>query len=286
MDNLRGIALMIAGMAAFACGDLFLKLAVAHVPLPQVVLIQSVGGIFIFLPIALARGETVLSPVLRTPPVIIRNLGEVLAVVAITIGIASSELSTASALMQTLPLVVMLGAVVFLGERVGWRRWGSVLVGLIGVLIIVRPGGGVEPGLIAILIGVLGLAARDLATRATDVGTSSIVLAVYSFSAILPVALLWLWWNGGATWPSPQGWWPLIAMTASVAVAFFLVTASLRKGEVSVIIPFRYSRLLFAVLLAMLFLGERPDAYVFLGSALIIGSGLFALWRERHRRAT
>ena len=276
---------MIGGMAAFACGDLFLKLAVLHIPLPQVVLIQSIGGVLIFLPIALSRGEKVITPVLTTAPVIIRNLGEVLAVVAITIGLAASELSTASALMQTLPLVAMLGAVLFLGERVGWRRWASVVVGLIGVLIVIRPVGGIEPGLVAILIGVLGLAARDIATRATDLGTSSVVLAVYSFTAVFPVAVIWLLWSGGAIWPPLAGWLPVLAMTVSVALAFFLVTAALRKGEVSVIIPFRYTRLLFAMLLAIAFLGEQPDRYVLIGSVLIIGSGLYALWREQKRRS-
>lgn len=286
LDNLRGIALMVAGMAAFACGDLFLKLAVLHVPLPQVVLIQAIGGVLIFLPIALWKGEPIITSALTTTPVIIRNLGEVLAVVAITVGLANSDLSTASALMQTLPLVAMLGAVVFLGEKVGWRRWASVLVGLVGVLIVVRPAGGIELGLVAILIGVLGLAARDIATRATDLGTSSVVLAVYSFTAVLPVAIVWLYFAGGAIWPTLDGWLPILAMTASVALAFFLVTAALRKGEVSVIIPFRYTRLLFAMVLATVVLGERPDRFVYIGSILIIGSGLYALWREQRRRAT
>lgn len=272
---------MIGGMAAFACGDLFLKLAVAHVPLSQVVLTQAVGGVLIFLPLALARGDKVISAVLKTRPVIIRNLGEVLAVIFMTLGLAQSELSKAAALMQTLPLIAILGAVVFLGERVGWRRWASVLVGLVGVMIIIRPASGIEPGLIYVLIGVLGLTARDLATRATDQGTSSVVLAVYSFAFVLPVAALWLWLAGGPVPAAPFVWGLLAAMTVSVALAFFLVTAALRQGEVSVIIPFRYTRLLFVTALAMVFLGERPDALVYLGAALIIGSGLYALWRER-----
>ena len=285
MDNLRGIFLMIGGMAAFACGALFLKLAVLQVPLPQVVLVQAIGGVLIFLPLALLRGEKVLSPVLTTRPVIIRNLGEVLAVVFITIGLSLSELAKAAALMQTLPLIAVLGAVVFLGERPGWRRWSSLLIGFLGVLIIVRPAGGIEPGLIAVLIGVLGLTARDLATRAVDPNTSSIVLAVYSFAFVVPVSILWLLWDGSALWPDADAWALLLAMTLAVALAFFLVTAALRKGEVSVIIPFRYTRLVFATLLAIAVLGERPDLYVYIGSALIIGSGLYALWRERLPRS-
>lgn len=272
---------MIAGMAAFACGDLFLKLSVLQVPLPQVVLTQAIGGVAIFLPIALLRRERILTPVLVSKPVVIRNLGEVLAVVFITIGLSLSELAKAAALMQTLPLIAVLGAVVFLGERPGWRRWTSVAVGLVGVLIVLRPTGGLDPGLVAILVGVLGLACRDLSTRAVDPGTSSIVLAIYSFACVVPVAALWLVWDARALWPSPSAWGLLLAMTLAVALAFFLVTAALRKGEVSVIIPFRYTRLVFATALAMVFLGERPDVYVYLGSALIIGSGLYALWRER-----
>ncbi|MEL7107075.1 MAG: DMT family transporter [Pseudomonadota bacterium] len=286
MDNFRGIVLMICGMAAFACGDLFLKLSVLQVPLPQVVLVQALGGAAIFLTLAVARGERIWSRVLTTRPVVIRNLGEVLAVVFITIGLSLSDLAKASALMQTLPLIAVLGAVVFLGERPGWRRWTSVAVGLLGVLIVLRPTAGLDPGLVAILVGVLGLAARDLSTRAVDPGTSSVVLAAYSFASVIPVAGIWLVWDGRALWPTPGAWALLLAMTLAVALAFFLVTAALRKGEVSVIIPFRYTRLVFAMLLAIVFLGERPDLYVYLGSALIIGSGLYALWREHAVRAS
>lgn len=276
---------MIAGMAAFAVGDLLLKLAVQHIPLPQVVLTQSIGGTVIFLTVALARREQVLTPAILSRPIVIRNLGEVFAVIFMTIGIAASELSTAAALMQILPLVAVLGAVVFLGERVGWRRWASVFVGFLGVLIIVRPAGGIEPGLIAILIGVLGLAARDLSTRLADQNTSSLVLAVYSFAAIVPVGVIWLLFVGGAGWPNLVVWAILAGLTLSVAAAIFFLTVALRSGEVSAIIPFRYTRLIFVTGLAIVFLGERPDRYVFLGGALIIGSGLYALWRERQAKA-
>ncbi|MEM9707889.1 MAG: DMT family transporter [Pseudomonadota bacterium] len=280
-SNIRGIALMTAGMAAFAVGDLFVKLTALRIPLPQVVLVQALGGLAIFLVLSWAKSVRLRSPLIWTRPVQIRCWAEIVAALGITTGLAYSELSTAAALMQVLPIFAMVGAVVFLGERVGWRRWASVAVGLLGVLVIIRPDGGIEPGLLAILIGVVGLTARDLATRAVDPGASSLALSVYSFAALAPVAAIWLLMWGG--------WQPvdlvtglmLATMTLSVAFAFFMVTASLRDGEVSAIIPFRYTRLLFALLLAFAILGERPDGAVFLGGALIIGSGLYALLRER-----
>ena len=286
MENLRGIALMIGGMAAFAVVDLMIKLASRTVPLAEIVLVQAVGGFTIFLALTLRWGHRILSPAFLTRPVLIRNAGEIVAVVGMTSGVALAELSTATALMQVLPLVVMLGAVLFLGETVGWRRWLSVVLGFVGVLMVLRPGGGIEPGLLWVLFGVAGLAARDVSTRAIDAGTSSLVLSVYSFGSIVPVALIWVAVSGNAIWPSASAASYLAVMVVAVSFAYFLVTAALRQGEVSAIIPFRYTRLVFAMVLAVALLGERPDIWVIGGALLIIGSGLYALLRERAPRRT
>lgn len=277
---------MVAGMAAFAFGDLFLKLAVLHMPIAQLVLAQSIIGLMIYVPIALVRREKVWTRALTSKPIMIRNSGEALGAMAMTVGLATSELSIAAALMQTLPLVAVIGAALFLGERIGWRRWASVIVGFIGVLIIIRPDGGIDPGHIAILIGVVGLTARDLGTRASDAGTSSLVLGIYSFGAVLPIGIVWLWLAGGPVSTGREGLIPLLSMSVMVTLAIFLVTAALRKGDVSVIIPFRYSRLLFAMILAVLVLEETVDHWVLFGAALVIGSGLYTLIRERRKRLT
>ena len=276
---------MVFGMAWFALGDLFFKLAVVRMPLPQAVLVSSAGGFLIFLAIALVRRHRVIRSAFFAPPVVLRNVTEVIGAIGITTGLALTELSTASALMQMVPLVAMVFAAMFLGEQVGWRRWTSVLVGFFGVLIILRPAAGLDPGGIAILIGVVALAGRDVATRRVDPDVSSVTLAVYSFGAIIPFGVGWTLIHGAPTAPDATGWAILAGVTVSVALAFFLVTAALRKGEVSVIVPFRYTRLLFAMILAVSILGETPDIWVFLGGALIIGSGLYALWRERAVRS-
>lgn len=280
-DNLRGIALMALAMAVYAGGDLFTKLAVARVPLPEVVLATSLGGVLIFLPLALARGHPLLTRAAFSGPVLVRGGAQVVAMVSMTAGLSLAELSTATALMQTVPLVAMLGATLFLGERVGWRRWLSVAVGITGVLVILRPAGGVEPGHLFILLGVLALAARDLATRRSDAAIPSLVLSVYSFGTVAPVAALWLVVNGGAVWPDAGASGLLLGATLGTAAGFFLVTAAHREGEVSAISPFRYTRLIIALVLSVTILGERPDLWVLLGAAMIIGSGLYALMRER-----
>jgi len=213
-----------------------------------------------------------------------RNVGEIVAAIGMTSGVALAELSTASARMQVLPLTVMMAAAVFLGEKVGWRRWVSVFLGFIGVLIVLRPAAGVEPGLLWVLFGIAGLTARDVSTRAIDAGTSSLVLSVYSFGSIVPVALLWLVLSGGAVWPTAHAAALLAIMVLAVSLAIFMVTAALRQGEVSAVAPFRYTRLVFAILLAITFLGERPDLWVAAGALLIIGSGLYALLREQALR--
>ncbi len=272
---------MTGGMAAFALGDFFLKLVFVTLPVPQVVFVFASGSAMIFTAVALLRGERLLDRRALSGVVALRCAAEVVAALSITTGLALSPLSTATALLQAVPLVAMAGAALVLGERVGWRRWASAAVGLLGVVVILRPAGGIAPGLLLVLLGVLALAARDLATRRTDPGLSSVVLSVYTFISLSLAAGLWTAFGTTPVRPDSAALALLAAITLSVALASFLVTASLRQGEVSVIVPFRYTRLLFALVLAVAFLGERPDGLVYFGAALVIGSGLYALWREQ-----
>lgn len=286
MENLRGIALMTGGMAAFATGDLFIKLGVETMPLAQIIFVSSLGGLMVFLALALRMRARLIDRAFLSRPIMIRNGAEVFSVFCMTTGLSMSELATATALMQAVPLAALAGAVIFLRERVGWRRWASVGVGMAGVLVIMRPASGIEPGLVFILLGVFGLAARDLSTRASNQAISSVVLSVWSMACLSAATLAWMLVTGGAVVPTRADALLLLSLTVAASFAFFLVTASMRQGEVSAIIPFRYTRLLFALFLATVFLGERPDTWVYVGAAMIIGSGLYALLRERARVRT
>jgi drug/metabolite transporter (DMT)-like permease len=282
MTNLRGILLMVAAMAGFAVEDALIKAAAATVPVGQILLLLGIGGTAVFGTLARLQGARLVTRVVLTRPVMVRNATEMLGTMAFITAIAMSPLSTVSAILQATPLAVTLGAALFLGAEVGWRRWTAILVGFAGVLIIVRPGAaGVDTGAILAVFGVFMLAARDLATRATPASVPSTVIATYGFASVIPAGAILLAVSGGALVPETRALL-LIAAALTIGVfAYYGIIAAMRLGEIAVVTPFRYSRLVFAVAIGMAFFGERPDLYTYLGAALIIGSGLYSLLRER-----
>ncbi len=284
-DNLRGAILMTIGMAGFALEDMFIKLLSDTVPVGQVLALLGVGGAVTFGVIARRQGSALLSPALLTPPVLFRNAGEVLGTTGFVLGFVLASLSVASAILQATPLVVTLGAALFLGAQVGWRRWAAIAVGFSGVLLIVRPGlAGFEPASLFAVMGMLGLATRDVATRAVPATVTSYQLSSWAFALMCPTGLAMMAVMG--TPPVLPGPTQLGLLAAGLAVgvsAYYALVAAMRVGEIPVVTPFRYTRMIFALVIAMAVFGERPDALTYAGAAIIIAAGLFTLWRETRR---
>ncbi|MGQ0565456.1 MAG: DMT family transporter [Gemmobacter sp.] len=283
--NLRGAVWMVAAMAGFAVEDLLLKIVARTMPVGQILMIFGLGGALAFALLARMRGERVLHPAALSHPVIIRAGFEVTGRLFYTLAIALTPLASASAILQATPLVVVAGAALIFGETVGWRRWTAILVGFAGVLVILRPGlDGFSWLSILAVIGLIGFAGRDLATRAAPPVLGSLTLGVYGFAAMVPAGAVLLAWTGGAVVP---GWAmaALLGVTTGIGVAaYFALTLAMRTGEVSAVTPFRYTRLVFALILATVFLAERPDGWTLAGAALIVGSGLYTLARTNRRR--
>lgn len=284
-ENLRGILWMIAAMAGFALEDAFIKLAAGTLPLGPVVAVFGLGGCLFFAGLTRARGLALFPPAARSRPVLWRAVFEVVGRAGYFLGITLTPLSNASAILQASPLFVTLGAALFFGEQVGWRRWSAIAVGFAGVLIVLRPGlDGFTPASIFTLIGTLGFAARDLGTRAAPRSLSNLHLATYGFAVLVPTGLV----LGLFTGPIP----PLEARPVAFVGAatlfgiagYYSITAAMRLGEVGAVTPFRYTRLLFAIGLGMVIFGERPDALTLLGGAVIVASGLYTILRSARRR--
>ncbi len=286
MENLRGSLLMTAAMLGFAIEDMFIKFLTASVPLGMVLVYLGTGGAVVFAILALLRGDKLMSRDLLAKSVVIRNTGELVGTVGFITAIALTPLSSASAILQATPLVVTLGAALFLGEQVGWRRWSAILAGFAGVLLIIRPGfDAFEPFSLFALMGVLGLAVRDLATRTVPRAITSLQLSAYAFAITVPAGFGILAFTGDVM-RLPQGLeWLLIGAAIMVAVlAYAAIVAAMRMGDVAVITPFRYSRLVFALIFGVTFFGEEPDALTLAGSALIVASGIYTFWREARLR--
>ena len=282
MDNLRGSMLMVLAMAGFAAEDLFVKLLSQDIPVGQILMMLGTGGCVVFAIAARAQGTRLISPVLLSRPVILRNVGEIIAAVTYVTALALADLSTVSAIIQATPLAVTLGAALFMGAQVGWRRWSAILVGLAGVLLIVRPGlDAFDISSVFAVISVIGLAIRDLATRAIPSQISSMQLSCYAFGTMVPTGAIMLAIQGGAAMPDPVAWAYLLGALIFGVLGYYFIVGAMRIGEIAAVTPFRYARLLFALIIGMTLLGERPDIWTLIGAAIIIASGLYTLIREQ-----
>lgn len=286
MDNLRGAALMTLAMLGFAIEDMFVKLLAQRFPTWQIIAFLAIGGGFAFGVMVRMRGEALWTRAYVAPAVLLRNLGELIGTTGFVTALALIELSTASALLQATPLVVTMGAALFLGEPVGWKRWSAILTGFAGVMLVIRPGTtGFDLSALFALQGVLGLAIRDLATRRVRVQTSSVQLSFLAFLTLLPASGLLALFEGAApAMPVATDAVNIAAMLVLAVASYYAIVAAMRVGEVSYVTPFRYSRIVFALLIGVIAFGERPDAMMLAGCVLIVGSGLFTLWRERKIR--
>ncbi|AXE61238.1 DMT family transporter [Candidatus Thioglobus sp. NP1] len=281
MENLRGILFMILAMAGFAFEDLFIKMLSAYFPISEVIMILGFTGSIVFLIIAIFQNAPIIHKDLLDKYVIMRTICELLGAVFFVTAIALTPLSSASAILQITPLLVTIGAVIFFREKVGWRRWSAVFVGFMGVLLILRPGfGGFMPASIFALLGSVFLAARDLSTRAMKVDLPSVTIALYAFIAFGISGILIIPFNSPMVIPSLNQIMYFIGASTFGVFAYYSLVISSRIGEMSVISPFRYSRIVFAMLLAIIILGERPDSFTLIGAAIIVLSGMYTFVRE------
>jgi drug/metabolite transporter (DMT)-like permease len=284
MENFRGIALMVLAMGGFAIEDVLVKTVSQHVPVGQVLLVLLVLGSAFFTGLTKYRGLPLYDRTFLHPGVIGRNICEALGTMCFVLAIVLLPRSLASSVFQAMPLAITLGAALFLKEPVGWRRWSAIFVGFVGVLLIIRPGfDAFDPLSLLAVASVFFLAGRDLFSRIIPKDITDVQLSSYGFTVVIPCALAMLWFSDGVVTPTGQQWVMMIGASVFGVLAYYALTAASRLGEVAVITPFRYSRLIFALFFAYVIFDERPDGWTLFGAALIIASGIYTLWRERKR---
>ena len=283
--NLRGSLYMTASMAGFAAEDAFLKAASQAIPVGEAILIMGLIGIAVFAAIAMREGHPPIPAAMFTGTMALRSGFEITGRLFYALAIALTPISVASAILQATPLVVVMGAAVIFGEAVGLKRWLLIVMGFIGVLIILRPGlDGFSALSLLALVAMLGFAGRDLATRAAPPTLSNAQLGVTGFIMLTLSGVIITAVTGKAAVPNPQTF-GLIAGAATFGIAAYAaLTTAMRSGQIAVVTPFRYTRLLFAMILGVTVFGERPDAATLLGAAIIVACGVIILSQNRRRR--
>ncbi|MEP2978985.1 MAG: DMT family transporter [Lentilitoribacter sp.] len=280
--NTKAIAFMVVSMFAFAATDTLIKLVSGAVTPAQTIFFLTTGGLIVFASLATYQGDTIWTKRAVSKVLIIRYIAEIIGLISMVLALSLIELSTIGAIIQSVPLLVTFGAVLWLGERVSWRRWTSIIAGFVGVLMIIQPGADAfEPAVLLAFIAAVALSVRDLTTRVTPPDMSSASLACYTMMATIPVPVIWIMINGESFIPPNEHLLALIAMVMLGAFGYFLIIASVRSAEVSVVSPYRYSRLIFLMGFGVLLFDEKPGFWVLMGAALIVVSGIYMMWRER-----
>lgn len=281
--NLLGSIWMIASMAIFAIEDAFVKAASIALPVGQILIIFGLGGAVLFASMARLNNEPLFIKDVVSGPMRVRVLFEIVGRLFYVLAIAMTPLSSATVILQATPLVVVAGAALVFGEKVGWRRWSAIFIGLVGVIIIIQPGTDSFSMLsILAIIGMIGFAGRDLASRAAPVTLSTSILGLYGFLSIVVAGTIFSIWQG-ASFVLPDVYTSLNLVGAILAgvAAYSCLMKAMRTGEVSAVTPFRYTRLLFGITLGVVLFGESLSSSMLLGSGLIVFSGLFIIWRRK-----
>ncbi len=286
MENIRGAAFMVFAMFCFAVEDALIKGLSVSMPAGQVLSLICLGGMLGFLAWSATRGMPLWHPDYLHPKVILRSLCEVIGSCCFVSALALIPLTTASAVIQATPLVVAMGAALFLAQPVGWRRWLAILAGFIGVLIIIRPGmEGFQPATLLAVAGMLGLSARDLLTRSMKVDLSGVQFGIHAFAMVAPAAMLLVVLQGQRpVMPDGGQWLFLVAGIVIGMIAYLAIVAATRIGNAGIISSFRYSRMVFALIIGFIAFAEIPDTPTLIGVVIIIASGIYTLWREARLR--
>lgn len=280
--NLKGALLMMGSMAAFTFNDACVKLVAGDLPLFQIVFLRGILTTLAISALAYTMGlRSLRIPAADRWKVVGRTVAEIASMVAFLVALVNMPLANVTSILAALPLTVTLAGALVLREPVGWRRLAAILVGFAGVLLIVKPGteGFNAYSLVAVLAVCL-VTARDLFTRQFSSEVPSMAVAVITAATVGAFGgLLMLW----------QGWEPVTPRAAGLVAgaALFIIGGYLfsimvmRVGEIGFVAPFRYTALIWALLLGWFVFGDWPLPSTLVGSAIVVATGVFTLLRER-----
>lgn len=281
--NRRGILCMVGAMGCFVTNDALVKFASQSMPSAQLILIRGFMSVLLVLAVAHALGATARLREATRGWVAGRALVDATATMLYLGSLFHLPIANATAINLAAPLFMTMFAALFMADRVRGARWLAVGAGFLGVLLVIQPRAqGFNSWALVCLLGTLFHAARDLMTRRIHAGIPSILITLATAVAVTVVS---------GVGSLLQGWQPfglfefgLLAL-ASVFLTggYYFIISSMRHGEMTLVAPFRYSGLLFALVLGYGVWGEVPNALAWFGIALLIASGLYVLVSEKRR---
>ncbi|MEN9013012.1 MAG: DMT family transporter [Yoonia sp.] len=286
MDNLRGAMLMIVAMLGFAIEDTLIKIMADDLPSGQILMMLGAGGTIVFSVIAAITKQVPMRLSMFRGASGVRAVSEGIAALGFVSALALVPISLVTTIIQASPIMVTLGAALFFKESVGWRRWMAIVIGMIGVLIVLRPfGTSFDPLALLAVIGVIAMSARDLATRQIKRNISTVQLSAIGFLATIPAGALGLFLAGATPVMPDLRVIGTCLFAISIGVpSLYCIIAAMRIGDISFVTPFRYTRIVFGLLAGLIVFNETLDAYTLIGAAIIVASGIYTLLREARLR--
>ncbi|ELC3206659.1 DMT family transporter [Vibrio parahaemolyticus] len=284
-ENLKGSIFMMLSMAAFAIEDMLVKSAAETVPTGLVLTLFGVGGTILFSALTLAKGDKIFHPSILSYPIFIRAFCEIIGRLAFALAITLTTLSSSSAILQATPLLVAIGGAIFFKEYVSPKHWFTIFIGFIGVILIIRPSiEGFDVLSLFAVIATLGFAGRDLATRAAPKELSNLQLGIYGFLVLIPAGIAMMLYNREQLFLDFDASLKIVGATIVGVAAYYSLTLAMRTGDISFVSPFRYTRLVFALVIGMMIFGENPDFVTILGAVIIAISGGYFLMQNKNNR--
>ncbi|MCL4768670.1 MAG: DMT family transporter [Hyphomicrobiaceae bacterium] len=279
-NNTAGIIAMLVAMASFACGDSLMKLSAVAMPTGELVWLRALAMASASFLYALVTGAFRNAWRLVAPPMLLRAVGDVGGAICFQSALARMAFADLIAIIQVNPLLVTAASAVFLAERVGWRRWTAAAVGLVGVLLIIRPGTSAFTwwSMIAI-ISVLFATLRDVSTKSIDRAVPA-VLIIWLSSTLVGIGGLSLAIFEDWVWPEPGVVLQVMGAGAFSLIGHICIITAVRTGELSAVAPFRYSIVVWALILGLLIWGDLPDLLTLLGMVIVTAAGLYSFHRE------
>ena len=277
---------MSASMLAFVLNDGLMKILFADWSIYQAIFLRGVLTIPIMLFFVWKTNQLFITlSASDWKLILVRTVAEVGAAIFFLSALAHMPLANVTAILQVLPLAVTLGAAVFLTEHVTWRRWVAIFIGFIGVMIIVRPGlEGFSVYSISALGAVVCVTIRDLTTSRLSSKAPSLFVAFITGIAITLLGAVML---PSVKWApiNDSHWLILIISAIAIIFGYLFSVMAMRYGDASFIAPFRYTAMLWAIIIGVLLFNDWPDQLTLLGTIIIVATGIYSFHKERLQRA-
>jgi drug/metabolite transporter (DMT)-like permease len=284
-DNLRGALYMSLSMFAFTVNDTIMKAVTQSLPLYQTIALRGLIAIAGLALIARMMGQLRFDiPRADLRLITIRSLADVVATVLFLTALQHMPLANISAILQAMPLAVTLGAALWFKDAIGWRRMTAILIGFLGVVIIISPGReGFDGWSLMALASVLAIVVRDLTVRSLSRQVPSIMVALGAGVAVFLMGVIGAGFQG---WQNPTAFQAgqILASGVMLTIGYLSSVMAMRVGDVGFVAPFRYSSLLWAILLGWLVFSNLPPLHALIGAAIVVSTGIYTLLRERKLR--